>query len=67
MKSFQSFNFDSISNVSEALQQIEDHIRILSEYVSECDPMNEKDCDVFIENISWLKRFYEAAERRVLQ
>jgi hypothetical protein len=67
MKSFQNFDFNSITTVSDALQQIEDHIRTLTEFVGECDQMTEDDRLVLINNISWLKRFYEAAESRVLE
>jgi len=67
MKSFQNFDFNSITAVSDALEQIEDHIRTLAEYVSECEQMTEDDRLVLINNISWLKRFYEAAESRVLE
>jgi hypothetical protein len=67
MKSFQNFDFNSITTVSDALQQIDDHIRTLAEFVGECDQMTEDDRLVLIDNISWLKRFYEAAESRVLE
>jgi uncharacterized protein YoxC len=66
MKSFQNFNFNAIKDVSSALKQIDDQIRVLSDYVSECEVLEEEDCAVFIENIDWLKRFYEVAECRVL-
>jgi uncharacterized protein YoxC len=67
MKKFQSFDFNSIADVSGALQQIEDHIRTLADFVGECDQMEEDDRAVLIENIGWLKRFYEAAESRISQ
>jgi len=66
MKSFQGFNFNSISDASDALQKINDQIKVLAGFVSECDPLEEDDRVVFVENIEWLKRFYETAERRVL-
>jgi len=66
MKSFQSFDFNSISNASDALQKINDQIRVLAGYVSECEPLEEDDRVVFVSNIEWLKRFYETAEKKVL-
>jgi hypothetical protein len=67
MKSFQNFDFNSVLTTSNALGQIDKHIRTLAEFVGECDQMTEEDRVVLIENISWLKRFYEAAESRVLE
>jgi hypothetical protein len=66
MKSFQGFDFNSISNTSDALQKINDQIRVLAGYVSECEPLEEDDRVVFVNNIEWLKRFYETAEKKVL-
>jgi len=66
MKSFQGFNFNSISDASDALQKINDQIRVLADYVSECEPLEEDDRVVFVNNIEWLKRFYETAEKKVL-
>jgi hypothetical protein len=66
MKSFQGFDFNSINNVSDALQQINDQIRVLAGFVGECDPLEDNDRKVFVDNIAWLKRFYETAEKKVL-
>jgi len=66
MKSFQGFDFNSIGNISDALQQINDQIRVLAGFVGECDPLEDDDRVVFVDNIEWLKRFYETAEKKVL-
>jgi hypothetical protein len=66
MKLLPNFNFNSITNVSDALQKINDQVRLLVDYVSEIDSLEEEDRSVFVENIDWLKRFYETAESRIL-
>jgi hypothetical protein len=66
MKLLPNFNFNSITNVSDALQKINDQVRLLADYVSEIDSLEEEDRSVFVENIDWLKRFYETAESRIL-
>ena len=67
MKPLPNFNFSSIVDYNTALTEIAKHIRILRDIVSECDEsFTENDRNQLIVNILWLKRFYEAAERCVL-
>jgi uncharacterized protein YoxC len=66
MKLLPNFDFNSVTNVSDALQKINDQLRILVDYVGESDSLNEDERAIFVENIDWLKRFYEVAESRIL-
>jgi hypothetical protein len=67
MKPLPNFNFNSISTYGIALCEIERHINILRDIIGECpETFSDNDRSQLIVNILWLKRFYEAAERCVL-
>lgn len=67
MRPLPNFNFDNISTFSIALTEIENHIRLLGDIIMECDDqLTDADRVQLIANIQWLKRFYEAAERCLL-
>lgn len=67
MRSLPNFNFDSLDTYTKSLQAIESNIRDLITIVEECDDeFTDDDKKQLIANIQWLKRFYEAAERNLL-
>ena len=67
MKPMPNYNFSSIKPTDEALSEIEKQIHVLINIIRECDDnFTEQDRTQLVENISWLKRFYEAAERTLL-
>lgn len=64
MKPLPNYNFANITKFNQALTEIENEIRLLKDLVAECDDyFTDQDREQLIANIKWLKRFYEAAER----
>ena len=67
MRSLPGFNFLTLTTYSKALAEIEKQIRILIELIDECDDtFTDEDRAQLVQNIKWLKRYYEAAERAIL-
>jgi hypothetical protein len=67
MRPLQSFNLETLDTYSKSLQAIETQIRELILLVKECDDnFTDDDKKQLIANIQWLKRFYESAERNLL-
>jgi hypothetical protein len=67
MKPLSNFNFETITTSSQAIKEIEHQLKILTKMVSTHDfPLSEDDKKQLVDNIKWLKRFYEAAERTLL-
>lgn len=67
MKPLPSFNFTSLDTYPKSLAEIETQIRNLVDIVAECpEPFTDLDKQQLVANIQWLKRFYEAAERNLL-
>jgi len=65
MKALPNFNFHSIKTVEDAFSKLESEIRDLADLIE--DPFGEDDRDQLSENIEWVKRFYETAEKRILE
>ena len=63
MRKLSSFNFSSIKTVPQALKKIESQVRELAQIVEEVKEFNEDDRVQLVENIDWLKRYYERAEK----
>ena len=64
MQLFSNYNFNSITTSNDAFDAIHNHIQQLIKFIDECgDQLNEQDFNALATNIAWLKRFYEAAER----
>jgi uncharacterized protein YoxC len=63
MRKLSSFNFSSIKTVPQALKKIESQVRELAQIVKEVKEFNEDDKVQLVENIDWLKRYYESAEK----
>lgn len=63
MRKLPSFNFSSIKTVPQALKKIESQVRELAQIVEEVKEFNEDDRAQLVENIDWLKRYYERAEK----
>ena len=63
MRKLSSFNFSSIKTVPQALKKIESQVRDLAQIVEEAKEFNEDDRVQLVENIDWLKRYYERAEK----
>jgi uncharacterized protein YoxC len=63
MRKLPSFNFSSIKTVPQALKKIESQVRELAQIVEEVKEFNEDDRVQLVENIDWLKRYYERAEK----
>lgn len=67
MRPLQNFSFETLDTYSKSLQEIESQIRELILLIDECDDeFTDDDKKQLIANIQWLKRFYEAAERNLL-
>jgi len=60
MKPLPNFDVASLSTVDETLLHLEDNIRWLSDDID--GTMEEDDVQQFIQNLDWIKRFYERAE-----
>jgi hypothetical protein len=67
MKALPNFDFASIQSFDLAVDAIERNILILAEYVGECDLLTEQDRAQLVINITWIKRFFEAAERQLYE
>jgi uncharacterized protein YoxC len=63
MRKLPSFNFSSITTVPQALKKIESQVRQLAQIVEEVKEFSEDDKVQLVENIDWLKRYYERAEK----
>jgi uncharacterized protein YoxC len=63
MRKLPSFNFSSIKTVPQVLKKIESQVRELAQIVEEIKEFNEDDRAQLVENIDWLKRYYERAEK----
>ena len=63
MRKLPSFNFSSIKTVPQALKKIESQVRELAQIVEEVKEFSEDDRAQLVENIDWLKRYYESAEK----
>jgi len=67
MRPLQNFNFDTLDTYSKSLQAIESQINELILLIDECNEhFTDDDKQQLITNIRWLKRFYESAERNLL-
>jgi hypothetical protein len=60
MKPLPNFVVASLNTLDETLVRLEDNIRWLAEDVE--GAMEEDDVQQFIQNLDWIKRFYERAE-----
>ena len=60
MKPLPNFDVASLSTVDETLLHLEDNIRWLSDDIDEA--MDDDDVQQFVQNLDWIKRFYERAE-----
>jgi uncharacterized protein YoxC len=63
MQKLPNFNFSSITTVPQALKKIENQVRELAKIVEKVKEFNEDDKAQLVENIDWLKRYYERAEK----
>jgi uncharacterized protein YoxC len=63
MRKLPSFNFSSIKTVPQALKKIESQVIELAKIVEETKEFSEDDRAQLVENIDWLKRYYERAEK----
>lgn len=67
MRPLPNFNFEQLDTYTKSLQSIESQIRELITIIGECDNnFTDDDKHQLITNIQWLKRFYESAERNLL-
>ena len=67
MRLLENFNFTTLATYSESLEALEGQLIDLIRKVSECsDPLTDADNKQFVSNVLWIKRFYEAAEKGVL-
>ena len=67
MRSLGNFNFASLTTFETSKNEIRNQISYLIEVVSECDStFTSSDREQLVRNIQWLKRFYESAERNLL-
>jgi len=63
MRKLSNFNFLLIKTVPQALKKIESQVRELAQIVEEVKEFSEDDRAQLVENIDWLKRYYESAEK----
>lgn len=67
MKSLPNYDFSQLTDYTLALNEIEKNVKLLKEAVLECgETLSAEDRSQLIINIKWLRRYYEAAERSVL-
>ena len=67
MQLFSNYNFAAITQSDMAIDELTAHINILIQYINNCtDQLSDEDFKILAINIEWLKRFYEAAERCIL-
>jgi hypothetical protein len=60
MKPLPNFVVASLNTLDETLVHLEDNIRWLAEDVD--GAMDDDDVQQFVQNLDWIKRFYERAE-----
>jgi hypothetical protein len=60
MKPLPNFDVASLNTVDETLLHLEDNIRWLSDDID--GTMDDDDVQQFVQNLDWIKRFYERAE-----
>jgi hypothetical protein len=67
MQLFSNYNFNSITTSEVALNELVLHIHLLIGFIDECgDRLTQQEFNNLATNIAWLKRFYEATERCLL-
>jgi hypothetical protein len=67
MRPLDNFNFSKLDTYDKSIQEIQNQIHELIIRVEECgNVLYENDRVQLIKNIEWLKRFYESAERNLL-
>ena len=67
MKSLPNYDFSQLTDYNQALNEIEKNVLLLKSAVAECgETLSETDRSQLILNIKWLRRYYEAAERSLL-
>lgn len=67
MKSLPNYDFSQLTDYTLALDEIEKNVQLLKTAVLECnETLSDSDRSQLIINIKWLRRYYEAAERSVL-
>lgn len=67
MKSLPNYDFSQLTDYTLALDEIEKNVQLLKTAVLECDEtLSDSDRSQLIINIKWLRRYYEAAERSIL-
>jgi uncharacterized protein YoxC len=67
MQKLPNFNFSSITTVPQALKKIESQVRQLAQIIDNTKEFSEDDKAQLVENIDWLKRYYERAEKVIAQ
>ena len=63
MQKLPSYNFSSIKTVPQALKKIESQVIELAKIIGQTEEFTEEDKVQLVENIDWLKRYYERAEQ----
>jgi uncharacterized protein YoxC len=67
MQKLPNFNFSSITTVPQALKKIESQVRQLAQIIDNTKEFSEDDKVQLVENIDWLKRYYERAEKVITE
>lgn len=67
MRPLPNYNITLLDTTEKSLDAIEEQIHELIIRIDECDDtLSESDRVQLVQNIQWLKRFYESAERNLL-
>ena len=67
MRPLSNFNFSILNTFDKSSHEIENQIKELIIRIEECDDhLTDFNRTQLINNIQWLKRFYESAERNLL-
>lgn len=67
MRPLSNFDFTVLDTYPKSLAEIENQINELIIRIEECDvSFTDDDRQQLVKNIEWLKHFYEAAERNLL-
>lgn len=67
VKPLPNFNFNSITTFKREVNEIKNQINHLARLIEECDDQfTVRDREQLVDNIRWLKQFYEKSGRELL-
>jgi hypothetical protein len=67
MRKLPNFNLLSITTIPQALSKIETQVKKLANFIDTSKELSEEDKVQLVKNIDWLKRYYERAEKVIIE